>query len=174
MKRFISIEAAANDGSVEPFVLALEDQTAWIRNLSAQRLIMSDSCNAMPSCQQAVVAAANRLLHGQIAAERWEALDWLDVVSASIGDGKSGPNGLTPLANSNVRDLWTTALSDPNLMVADRAFGQLEMYDFFRHSKSGECIEVVPELRKSARWTAAEAKNGIGMSGFTTLSVCIP
>jgi hypothetical protein len=174
LKRFISIEEASGGGNYDPFLSALDDQTPWIRDLAARRLIMSDSCNAAPTCQEAVLAAANRLLRSKIVADRWEALNWLEVVSAQIGDGKSGPNGLTPLANSSVRDLWVTALSDPNLMVADKAFGQREMYDFFRHSKSGECIEVVPELRKSARLTADEAKNGIGMSGLTSVSACIP
>jgi hypothetical protein len=174
LKRFISIEEASGVENYGPFVSALDDQTPWIRDLAARRLIMSDWCNAAPSCQEAVLSAANRLLRSGIAAERWEALNWLEIVAAPIGDGKSGPNGLTPLADTNVRDLWTTVLSDPNLMVGDRAFGQREMYDFFRHSKSGECFEVVPELRKSARWTREEFKHGIESSGFSNLSVCIP
>jgi hypothetical protein len=176
LKRFISIEESTTGENFSPFVSALDDQTPWIRNLSAQRLIMSDSCNAAPSCQQAVLAAANHLLHSKIPAERWEALDWLETVAAPIGDGKSGPNGLTPLANTNVRDIWAAAISDSNLMIGDRAFAQMEMYDFFRHSNSGECIEVVPALRKSARWTAEEAKTGIGGPGygFGLSSGCIP
>jgi hypothetical protein len=174
LKRFIGVEEAADGENFGPFVSALGDQTPWIRDLSAQRLIMSDSCNAAPTCQQAVLAAANRLLHSKIAAERWEALAWLEVVSAPIGDGKSGPNGLTPLANTSVRDLWISTVSDPNLMIGDKAFEQLALYDFFRDSRSGECIEVLPQLRKSVHRTPEEAKNGTSSSGFTVSSVCIP
>jgi hypothetical protein len=59
-------------------------------------------------------------------------------------------------------------------MIGDKAFEQLELYDFVRHSKSGECIEVLPQLRKTVRRTKEEINSGTSTSAFAVSSVCVP
>jgi hypothetical protein len=74
VQRFLSIETAASGGNVAPFADTLNDPVRWMRDLSAQRLAQSDTCNIAPSCQDALVKAANRLVQSKNLAERWEAL----------------------------------------------------------------------------------------------------
>ncbi len=61
-------------------------------------------------------------------------------------------DGLPVLRDSAIRQLWDTATDDPNVFIGDEAFARREMFDFDRVGKPGECIEIVPALRKSARW----------------------
>lgn len=71
---------------------------------------------------------------------------------------KTGPNGLPTISNAAVRELLVSAVSDPNVWIGDKAYRQLAMFDFYHAARPGECIEIVPSVRRSARWTAREAK----------------
>ena len=78
------------------------------------------------------------------------------------------------MSHEPVRQLIALALWDPNIWVADEAFLQLELYDFHHAARPGECIEIVPAFRKSARWTSEEAR-GISFGGHFRVSfTCIP
>jgi hypothetical protein len=158
VERFLAAEASASLGNVGELVNGLNDTARWIRDLSAQRLVRSDECNVTPSCQAAIVDAAGRLIKSTDLGDRWEALTWLEWISQPIGSRMSGPNGLPPMSGAAFRQLLVAAISDSNLVVGDKAFGQLELFDFYHHSGPGDCIEYVPALRKSARWTAEETK----------------
>jgi hypothetical protein len=159
VQRFLSIEAAASGDNVAPFVDTLNDPVRWIRDLSAQRLAQSVKCNVAPSCQEALVSATSYLVHSGYLGDRWEAVTWLQWISEPIGNRMSGPNGLPPMSGVAFRELLVAAVSDTNLVIGDKAFGELELFDFYHATGPGDCIEYVPALRKSARWTAEEAKD---------------
>jgi hypothetical protein len=175
LKRFLRIESAANGSNFGPLVAALNDQVTWIRDLAARRLVQLDTCNASPSCEEGLLTSASHLLRSKKLLERWEALMWLDPLTQPIGDRKDGPNGLPTMSGATVRELLVSALSDSNVVIADKAFGELELFDFYHASEPGECIEIVPALRKSARWTAEEAKGVmIGGHNFASAFSCNP
>jgi hypothetical protein len=155
---FLEIESASAGTNFAPFVLALADEVRWIRDLSAQRLVQSDACDSSTMCQDAFFASVGQLLNSKKLDERWEALEWLAPFAQPRDDLKKGPNGLPTMSDTSVRELLVSALSDSNLEIADKAFGQLELFDFYNASGPGECIEIVPALRRSARWIAEEAK----------------
>jgi hypothetical protein len=69
-----------------------------------------------------------------------------------------------------VRQLWLAAVDDPNLWIADEAFRQLALFDFFHSARAGECIGIFPSIRKSVRFTAADAE-GVAITGTST---CMP
>jgi hypothetical protein len=69
-----------------------------------------------------------------------------------------------------VRQLWLSAVDDPNLWIADKAFRQLALFDFFRSARAGECIGIFPSIRKSVRFTAADVE-GVAITGTST---CMP
>jgi hypothetical protein len=164
VQRFLGIESAASGSNFAPFVGALSDHVAWIRDLAAQRLVQSEACNASRGCQEALLTSAQNLLHSRKPGERWEALQWLDPLALPMGERQEGPNGLPPMANSAVRALLVSATSDPNLWIADEAFRKLELFDFFHEAGPGECITVFPTIRKSVRLLAPELQ-GISISG---------
>lgn len=68
------------------------------------------------------------------------------------------------LSNSTVRELLVSVLSDPNLWIADEAFRQIELFDFFHRAQPDECIVIFPPLRKSVRLPARELE-GVTSSG---------
>jgi hypothetical protein len=164
VQRFLGIEFAAGNSNFAPFVAALNDSVPWIRDLSASRLVQSGACDASPACQNALLNFTRRLLKSKKLADRWEALQWMQPLAQPTGDRMSGPNGLPSMSNSAVRELLVSALSDPNLWIADEAFRQLEMFDFFHSARSDECIVIFPTVRKSVHLTAEELK-GMSISG---------
>jgi hypothetical protein len=70
------------------------------------------------------------------------------------------------MSGAAFRGLLVAAVSDPNLVLGDKAFGELALFDFFHDSGPGDCIEYVPALRKSARWTSDEAKGVMIGTGY--------
>ncbi len=170
VQRFLAAEVSAGSNNITPFMDGLSDQVRWIRDLSARRLAQSDKCNATPSCQEALVAAAGRLLQSQNLGDRWEALTWLEWISQPLGNRMSGPNGLPPMSGAAFRELLVAAVSDTNLVIGDKAFGELALFDFYHGSGPGDCVEYVPALRKSARWTAEEAKGVMIGTGYNLSS----
>jgi hypothetical protein len=164
VQRFLSIESAAGSSNFAPFVTALNDTVPWIRDLAAQRLVQSDACNNSYDCQEALLESARRLLQSKKLGERWEALQWMQPLTLPMGERKAGPNGLPTLSNSTVRKLLVSVLSDPNLWIADEAFRQIELFDFFHRAQPDECIVIFPPLRKSVRLPARELE-GVTSSG---------
>ena len=170
VERFLGIESAAGSSNFGPFLTALNDSVPWIRDLSAQRLIQSETCNNSSACREALLNSARRLLRSKKPGERWEALQWMQPLTLPTGERQAGPNGLPPMSKSAVRELLVLALSDPNLWIADEAFCRLELFDFFQSAGPGECIVVFPPLRKSVRLPFGELK-GVSMSGA---NACTP
>jgi hypothetical protein len=166
VQRFLGMEAAVADSSnFAPFVSALSDQLPWFRDLAASRLVGLATCYTSPVCQEALLAAARNLLDSKKLADRWEALKWLEQVSQD-------PNGSPWMFSSSGRELLVSAGSDTNLWIADEAYRQLELLDFFHSAKPGECTAIFPALRKSTRWAAHEA-DGVSITGPYSLA-CIP
>lgn len=69
-------------------------------------------------------------------------------------------------------------MDDPNVYIGGEAFEWREMFDFQRSGKPGECIQIVPALRKSAHWLAAEHSSAQGLLSvsfpFTSTISCLP
>lgn len=170
VQRFLNIESAAGGSNFASFVTALNDSVPWIRDLSAQRLVQSDTCNDSSACEVALLNSARRLLQSKKLGQRWEALQWIQPLAMPIGERKAGPNCLPTISNSTVRELLTSALSDPNLWIEDEAFRQIELFDFYHSVQPGECIVIFPSLRKSVRLPAGELE---GVSSSGTLA-CTP
>jgi hypothetical protein len=174
VERFLDIEARATASGFAPFVEALQDEVPWIRDLAAQRLAQSDACNASPLCGDALLTAVRTLLQSKQPGERWEALKWTEPLSQPIGDRKMGPNGLPTISNAAVRELLVSAISDPNVWIGDEAYKQLAMFDFYQSARRGDCIEIVPSVRRFARWTSREAKGVSIGSPLGGCFACIP
>ena len=164
VQRFLGIEHAAGSSNFAPFVTALDDPLPWMRDLAAGRLVQSEACNASRLCQEAFLNAARKLLQSKRLGERWEALQWLGALSLAI------PDGQPRMPDPAVRQLWLSAVDDPNLWIADEAFRQLALFDFFHSARAGECIGVFPSIRKSIRFTAADVE-GVAITGTST---CMP
>jgi hypothetical protein len=165
VQRFLAIEAAAGDYNVAPFLSALDDPLPWIRDLAAQRLVRSASCVADPACQSAFFAEVQKFLRSTKPADRWEALQWLSI-PVPMADG-------TPtLSESRVRDVLVAAQSDSNLWIGDEAFRKTELLDFSHNAKPGDCISVVPQLRRSIHWKTGESD--ISHMPGTTICMAAP
>jgi hypothetical protein len=148
--RFLAIEASAGDSNTAPFLSALNDSLPWIRDLAAQRLVRSAACVADSACQSAYFAEAQKFLRSKKPADRWEALQWLERPGFTL-DGS--PN----LSDPRIRELLVAAQSDPNFFIGDEAFRKTELLDFSHDATPGDCITVVPQLRRSFRWKTGEA-----------------
>ncbi|MFL6437899.1 MAG: hypothetical protein ACJ71Q_09990 [Terriglobales bacterium] len=149
IQHFLSIDAAAGDSNVAPFVAALNDPVPWIRDATAHRMIdYIDNCRTSTTCGEAILARAGELLHSKDARARYEAIQWLERL-ALRARAQNSPSSPT---NSALRDLLTSAISDPNVVIGDRAFDSLQEWDFYRNVGPGHCLEVIPELRRSAVW----------------------
>ena len=164
VQRFLGIEHAAGSSNFAPFVTALDDPLPWMRDLAAGRLVQSEACNASRLCQEAFLNAARKLLQSKRLGERWEALQWLGALSLAI------PDDQPRMPDPAVRQLWLSAVDDPNLWIADEAFRQLALFDFFHSARAGECIGIFPSIRKSVRFTAADVE-GVAITGTST---CMP
>jgi hypothetical protein len=170
VQHFLDIESAAGSSNFAPHLGALSDRIPWIRDLSAHRLVQSDACNASPACQEAFLSTTESLLHSKRLGERWEALQWTEPLALAMGDLKGGSNGLPTMSDAAVRKLLVSALSDPNLWLADEAFRQIELFDFFHSSGPRECIGIFPSIRKSVRWTEGEMEG----ESITGTVACTP
>ncbi len=154
MKQFFAIESAASESDFEPYLEAL-GSIPWIRDIAIHWLSESDVCNASPVCAQKSSTAIRRQLQSKRPNERMEASDWLvwiDSVSRNESAKKRYLDGLPVLPDSAIRQLLSSAIDDSNVYIADQAFERREMFDFYRSSRPGGCIQVVPALRKSAHW----------------------
>ena len=174
VQRFLTIETQAGNSDTGPYLSALNDAVPFIRDLAAQKLVSSKSCNVSRSCSEAVLTVARELLQSRKPGERWEGLKWLEPLTEPIGTRMEGVNGLPQMSDTTVRELLTAEVADSNLSIGDRAYLELAMFDFHHTSDPGECIEVVPAMRKSARWTKAEMGSSEigGPLGFGI--ACIP
>ncbi|HEY4742909.1 MAG TPA: hypothetical protein VIH76_20100 [Candidatus Acidoferrales bacterium] len=164
VQRFLGIEFAAGNSNFAPFVEALNGPVPWIRDLSASRLVQSEACDSSSACREALLNFARRLLQSKKLADRWEALQWMQPLAQPTGERMSGSNGLPLMSSSAARELFVSALSDSNLWIADEAFRELEMFDFFQMAHPDECIVIFPTLRESVRLSAHELK-GLSISG---------
>lgn len=151
IQRFINFESEASDMNLAPFMAALNDSVPWIQNVAERRLESSAVCRSSPDCLSAIATAAARNLASRNAANRWRALSW--VYGLSEHAEVAGRNPV-------FRQLLSAAANDPNAAIAQDAFSYLVRLDFLASAKPGECIEIVPALRKTAHWTATEAKAG--------------
>lgn len=159
VEQFLTIESAAAGSGFEPYLAALDSSIPWIRQIAVQRLTSSDACNASPVCAQRFSTVVRRQLQSKVPNERLEAsgwMVWIESVSRWKSLQKGWHDGLPVLPDSAIRELWDTATGDPNVYIGDEAFARREMFDFDRVGKPGECIEIVPALRKSAHWHAGE------------------
>lgn len=159
VEQFLTIESAAAGSGFEPYLKALDSSIPWIREIAIHRLTSSDACNASPVCVQAFSAVVRRQLQSKIPNERLEASNWMvwiESVSRSESPQKGWADGLPVLPDSAIRQLWSSAIDDSNVYIGDEAFARREMFDFQRAGKPGECIQIVPPLRKSAHWLPGE------------------
>ena len=99
-----------------------------------------------------------------------DALRCMQPLALPTGDRMLGPNDLPIMSNFAVHELFVSALSDPNLWIADEALREIEIFDFFHSARSDECIVIFPNLRNSVRLSAGELK-GISISGTVA---CMP
>jgi hypothetical protein len=185
VKQFLTLESTAAVSGFETYLGALESPIPWVRQIAIQRLSESDACNASAVCAQRFSAVVERQIRSNVPDERLEALTWLawiESVSRALAGGpqEEHRDGLPVLPDSEIRQLLNLAIEDSNLYIGDVAFERREMFDFYRAGKAGECIEVVPGLRKSAHWLPGEhdysgqhelLPPGFGLSSSTS---CIP
>ena len=167
IQHFLTIESATGGTNFEPFVAALSDPTPWIRDLAAGRLMGSEECQATPACGEALLARARELLRSKIACERLQALKWLGRLSSIRGLGSSA-------LNSTFRELLASAMADPNVSIADRAYSELAIWDFYRTTGPGHCLEIVAPLRETAVWTYDESKDVHWGTPLGVRTACIP
>jgi hypothetical protein len=159
MENFFSIESAAAKSGFEPYLTALDSLIPWVREIAVHRLTSSHACNASHVCIETFLALVRQKLKSNIPNDRLEASDWIvwiDSVSRSEGPQEKQSDGMPILPDSVIRRLLSSAIDDPNIYIGDQAFERREMFDFQRTGKSGECIQIVPALRKSAHWRAGE------------------
>jgi len=183
VEQFLSIESAADGSGFEPYLDALDSSIPWIREIMIQRLTSSEACNASPVCTQRFSAVVRRQLQSKIPNERLEAgnwIVWIDSVSRAESLRKGWPDGLPVLTDSAIRQLLNSAIDDSNVYIGDQAFERREMFDFNRRASAGECIQVVPALRKSAHWLPGDhdysGQNELLPVGFplSSSTSCIP
>lgn len=169
-------DASPNAGAVNvgPYVGALGSDVPWIRDLAARQLIESEACSNSPSCVGSFLSGVRHLLGSKTAAERMEGLRWMEPLALPMGDRKEGANGLSRMSDGAVRALMASAVEDGNAAVGDKAFEEVALFDFFHSAGPGECIEVVPRVRGSARWTKAEASGVMIGNPFGNTTTCIP
>lgn len=152
IQRFINIENEATGTNLAPFIAALSDSVPWIQNTAEERLRSSTVCRSSPTCLSAIFSAAARNLANRNAAVRWRALSWVYEFSEHPEVAQFNPA---------FRQLLLAAANDPNVAIAEDAFSYLVSLDFLASAKPGDCIEIVPALRKTAQRTATEAKAGL-------------
>jgi hypothetical protein len=174
VQRFLRIRSLAGEVNLRPYIDALDDAVPWIRDLSLQHLVRSNICNATASCVDAVLATVRRLLQNRKLNERFEALEMLKPITQPIGSRMQGPNGLPLMSTPAVREMLVSTLSDSNVALGDKAFYELQLYDFYHAAQPAECIEVIPILRKAAHWTADEAKGQFIGGSFGGGLACTP
>jgi len=177
---FLKMESVAAAG-YEPFLEALDNAAPWIRDVAVHRLSYSDACNTSPACEKRFLAAVSRQLQSKVPDERMEAIAWLvwiDSVSRSQSVQKRWSDGIPILPDSVIRQFLSAAIDDPNVYIGDEGFERREMFDFQRSGKPGECIQIVPALRKSAHWIGAEHSRAYGLLTadfpFTSTISCLP
>jgi len=98
----------------------------------------------------------------------------LSLFAQPIGDRKHGPNELPTMSNAAVREMLALAVFDSNLFLGYIAFQELQLYDFYHSAQPDECIEIIPTLRRAARWTADEAKPKSFGGPFGGTFACTP
>jgi hypothetical protein len=161
VEKFLAIESAAGSG-FEPYLEALDSTIPWVRQIAVQRLSFSNECSASPVCAQRFSSVVRRQMQSPIPDERLEASNWMvwvESVSRSESAAKKWTDGMPILPDSLIRQLWSASIEDRNVDIGDEAFARREMFDFNRSGKPGDCIVIVPALRKSAHWPGA-VKNG--------------
>lgn len=164
IQHYLAIDAAAGDANFAPFVAALDDQIPWIRDLALHRLATSDACRASPACGEAIIARIRELLRSQEARERWEAVQWLQYLRRPRVDQT------TPSINGEtLHALLSAEMSDPNPVIGDQAFSFLTQW---KSLDPGQCLEIIPELRKTAVWDFAEVKGRTVNSPLTSSMTC--
>jgi hypothetical protein len=174
VQRLLNIESLAGTVSVQPYIAGLDDAVPWIRDLSAQHLIESDNCEATPDCVDAILTTIRRLLYSKKPIERFEALKLLEPLAQPMGNRKQGPNGLPLMSTPAVREMLLSTLSDSNVALGDKAFEELQLYDFYHAALPGECIEIVPILRNALRLASDEAKPKSFVGPFGGTFACTP
>jgi hypothetical protein len=158
VEKFIAMESAAGS-RFEPYLDALNSAIPCLREIAVHRLSDSDLCNASAACIERFSSIVRRQMQSAIPDERLEAsrwLVWIASVSRFQAPAKKWPDGMPILPDSLIRRLWSAAIDDPNVYIGDEAYQWREMFDFERAGKPGDCIQIVPALRKSAHWLAAE------------------
>jgi hypothetical protein len=154
VQQFLALESAAGSG-FELYLQALDSTVRWVRLIAIQRLSESEACNASAVCVQRFSAVVRRQIRSKAPDERLEAmtwLNWIESLSRMGGPPAQRPDGLPVLPDGEIRKLLSSEIEDTNVYLGDIAFERREMFDFYRAGKSGECIQIVPALRKSAHW----------------------
>lgn len=152
MEQFLSIERTAGDSGFAPYLAALDGSIPWFRDIAVHRLTSSDSCISSIVCAERFAETVQRQLHSRTANERLEAvfwISWVGSVSRSQSEQKGWPDGMPILPDSVIRQLLAAAKMDTNVYVGDQAYSQLEEFEFRRAGRPGDCIQIIPELRKS-------------------------
>jgi hypothetical protein len=155
VKQFLTLESTADVSGFETYLVELDSAIPWVRLIAIQRLSESEACNASPVCAQRFSAVVKRQIRSKVPNERLEAmtwLNWIESVSRMGGPPAQRPDGLPILPDPEIRKLLSSEVEDSNVYLGDVAFERREMFDFYRAGKAGECIQIVPALRKSAHW----------------------
>lgn len=152
VERFIGLDTTTGDsyGSFLPLL----KYNRWIRSVAVWRLAASADCSATTDCAGALLSAVQEMLNSKRLGERWEALQWV----SRIVHGPSRRSESLLVSNGRLRGLLTEATADSNAFIGDEAFTMLSFFDLFTNGRSGDCVEVAPPLRKTARWSYTESR----------------
>jgi hypothetical protein len=159
VQKFLTMESAAG-ARFEPFLDALDSPIPWVRQIAVHRLSFSDACNASAVCAERFSSVVRRQMGSKIPDERLETSNWMvwiDSVSRNYSRARQLQDGMPILPDSLIRQLWNAAIDDPNVYIGDEAFQRRELFDFNRAGSPGDCIQIVPALRKSAHWFHANS-----------------
>ncbi len=83
-------------------------------------------------------------------------------------------DGGRPADESTIRQLLASAVTDPNVEIGDEAYSLLEQWKFQRSAQSGRCLEIIPQLRRSAVWDYSEVEGHSITSPLGMTTTCIP
>jgi hypothetical protein len=167
VRKVLDIDSAEINSSFAPYIAALADETPWIRDFAAYRLTSSGLCEDRTPCVNEFMVAIGRLLESSNPNERLEAVRWLD--SAGTATFKASAY-FVKTSTAYLKQ----AIRDSNLAVGDEAFVALEMQNFDLPSHPGECILIVPALRKHIPISSDSRREQQFQMQFPYTQTCMP
>jgi len=168
IQRFLAVETNVAEVNFRPYIESLNDPVAWIRNIAAYRLLAFDQCKVEGECINSILEVIEKMLAMSNPNYRQEALNWTSRIVA-----ESSVRGLTIFSapiEARITNLLSRTVSDKNISLGDEAYATLERYMFYLSSDPGDCIMILPELRRTIKIPTERTINSpIGVE-----QICIP